>query len=95
MSRETWEVIKGSKNFYVNSYRRGLTALIISLFLNCILGLLIIYTHLTEPERDFYATSGVTPPIQLKPLLAPNYSPNALLPPDPPAENEGDKFIPQ
>lgn len=95
MSRETWEVIKSSKNFYVNSYRRGLIALIISLLINCILGLLIAYIHLTEPERDFYATSGVTPPIQLTPLPTPNYSPSALLPPDPPAENEEEKLIPQ
>lgn len=95
MSRETWEVIKTSKNFYVSSYRRGLTALMISLILNCVFIIFIAYTHLTEPQRDFYATSGITPPIQLKPLLAPNYSPNALLPPDPPAENEGDKLIPQ
>ncbi|KTD67790.1 MULTISPECIES: type IVB secretion system protein IcmM/DotJ [Legionella] len=94
MSRETWGLIKGSKNFYVNSYRRGLTTLIISLLLNCIFGVLIAYIYLTEPERDFYATSGIAPPIQLQPLLAPNYSSNALLPPDPPAENE-DKVIPQ
>ncbi|KTC91032.1 type IVB secretion system protein IcmM/DotJ [Fluoribacter dumoffii] len=94
MSRETWELIKSSKNFYVNSYRRGLIALIISLLLNCILGFFIVYVHLTEPERDFYATSGIAPPIQLQPLSAPNYSSNALLPPDPPAESE-DKLIPQ
>ncbi|CAM2748351.1 Component of the Dot/Icm secretion system. inner membrane protein [Legionella steigerwaltii] len=94
MSRETWELIKSSKNFYVNSYRRGLITLILSLILNCIFGVLIAYIHLTEPERDFYATSGIAPPIQLQPLSAPNYSSNALLPPDPPAENE-DKLIPQ
>ncbi len=94
MSRETWELIKSSKNFYVNSYRRGLIALIISLIVNCVFGVLIGYVHLTEPERDFYATSGIAPPIQLQPLLAPNYSSNALLPPDPPAESE-DKLIPQ
>ncbi|AWN75381.1 TPA: type IVB secretion system protein IcmM/DotJ [Legionella anisa] len=95
MSREAWEVIKSNKNFYVNSYRRGIIALIISLLINCIFGLLIAYIHLTEPERDYYATSGIAPPIQLQPLLAPNYSSNALLPPDPPAEAEEDKLIPQ
>ncbi|PWY56959.1 phosphoesterase [Legionella qingyii] len=94
MSRETWELIKNSKNFYVISYRRGLITLIISLIVNCIFGVLIAYIHLTEPERDYYATSGISPPIQLQPLLAPNFTANALLPPDPPAESE-DKLIPQ
>lgn len=94
MGRETWELAKSSKNFYVNSYRRGLITLIISSVVNCIFGALIAYIHLTEPERDFYATSGVAPPIQLTPLLAPNFSSSALLPPDPSAESE-DKLIPQ
>jgi intracellular multiplication protein IcmM len=94
MNRDTWELIKKSKNFNVNIYRRGLTALNISLVLSSIFGLLLFYMYLTEPERDFYATSGVAPPIQLQPLLAPNYSSNALLPPDPPAESE-EKLIPQ
>ncbi|WP_454782951.1 type IVB secretion system protein IcmM/DotJ [Legionella sp. WA2022007384] len=94
MSRDSWELIKNSKNFYVISYRRGLITLIISSIVNCIFGVLIVYIHLTQPERDYYATSGIAPPIQLQPILAPNFTPNALLPPDPPAESE-DKLIPQ
>ena len=94
MNRDTWDLIKSSKNFYVNVYRHGLVALIISLVLSCICVLLLFYIYLTEPERNFYATSGIAPPIQLQPLEAPNYSPNALLPPDPPTESE-EKLIPQ
>ncbi|MGL5741190.1 MAG: type IVB secretion system protein IcmM/DotJ [Legionella sp.] len=94
MNRDTWDLIKNSKNFYVNVYRRGLVALIISLLLSCIIGVLMFYVYLTEPERDFYATSGIAPPIKLRPLATPNFSSNALLPPDPPMEEE-DKPIPQ
>lgn len=94
MSRETWSLIKKSKRFDVNVYRRGLGALIVSLLLSCILGLAMFYIHLTEPERDFYATSGVAPPIKLTPMATPNYSAQALLPPDPPSESE-DKLIPE
>jgi intracellular multiplication protein IcmM len=94
MSRVSWDVIKRSKGFYINSYRLGLMALIISMLLNCFFGAMIAYIQLTEPERDFYATSGIAPPIQLKALLTPNYSSSPLLPPDPPAENEN-KLIPQ
>ena len=88
MNRETWEIVKNSKNFNVNVYRRGLTALIISLLFSCFFVLSMFYIYLTEPERDFYATSGVAPPIKLQPLAAPNFSSNALLPPDPVEEIE-------
>lgn len=94
MNRDTWALIKKSKNFNVNIYRRGLVALIISMILGCILGLIVFYTYLKEPERDYYATNGAMPPIMLQALPAPNYSSNALLPPDPPTEAE-DKLIPQ
>ncbi|MDW8867305.1 type IVB secretion system protein IcmM/DotJ [Legionella pneumophila] len=87
MSRETWALIKRNKNFNVHIYRRGLTLLILSLGLSCGLSGLIYYVHMHEPERDFYATSGITPPIQLKPMPTPNMSSEALLPPDPPDED--------
>ncbi|KTC83926.1 type IVB secretion system protein IcmM/DotJ [Legionella cincinnatiensis] len=94
MSRETWSLIKKSKRFDVNVYRRGLVALIFSLIVSCIFCLSLFYLYLTEPERDFYATSGVAPPIKLSPMLSPNYSAQALLPPDPVSDGE-DKLIPE
>lgn len=94
MNRETWNIIKNSKNFNVRVYRRGVTVLIGSLVLNFVLGILIFYQHLKLPERDYYATSGVTPPILLKPMLTRNYKPVALLDPDPPIDNV-EKVIPQ
>lgn len=94
MSRETWALIKCKKNFNVHVYRRGLFLIIISLLLNVIIGLLMFYIYVNEPERDYYATSGITPPIKLKSMSAPNASPNALLPPDPPTDDV-QRVIPQ
>lgn len=94
MSRDTWSLIKNSKRFDVHVYRRGLIALIVSLLLSGILGLVQFYIYLSEPERNYYATSGVAPPIKLTPMLAPNYSTKALLPPDPLSESE-EKTIPE
>lgn len=94
MGRETWNTIKRSKSFYVRTYRQAGMYLIASVFINVFLGLAIYYVHFHEPERDFYATSGVAPPIKLTPLTAPNYSGTALLPPDPINDDEM-KVIPQ
>ncbi len=94
MNREMWGIIKNSKAFNVNVYRRGLTSIIVSLGLSCFFGLLLFYLYLSQPERNYYATNGVTPPVQLKPLSARNMSSNALLEPDPPSVPE-QKLIPQ
>ncbi len=94
MSRESWALIKEHKNFNVHVYRRGLLMIIISLILSSIIGLLMFYFYLHQPERDFYATSGITPPIKLQPLAAPNESSTALLPPDPPTDDV-QRVIPQ
>lgn len=94
MSRTSWELIKGHKNFYVNVYRRGLTILIGSVLLNVGIGLLIAFAYFHQPVRDYYATSGITPPIKLNPMSAPNMSSQPLLEPDPPTENE-ERLIPQ
>ncbi len=94
MSREAWALIQQNKNFNVHIFRRGLTALIVSLGLSCIIVLLMFYTYLREPEPDYYATDGITPPIQLQPLLDANNSSTWLLPPDPP-NDDSVRVIPQ
>lgn len=94
MSRENWALIKRNKNFNVNVYRRGLSFLIFVLFLNVGMGVLIAYIYLHQPERDFYATSGVAAPIQLTVMLAANMSSQPMLPPDPPMD-DGARIIPQ
>ena len=94
MSRETWYLIKHNKNFNVHVYRRGLFLLIISLLLSCIIGLLMFYLYIHQPEREYYATSGITPPVKLNAMSAPNETSNALLPPDPPTDDV-QRVIPQ
>lgn len=94
MSREKWDLIKRQKNFNVRLFRKGVKLLIFSLVLNFILGILIFYKYLNLPARDYYATNGITPPEQLTPLMAPNYTSSALLDPDPPTVTE-EKVIPQ
>lgn len=78
-----YDYIKNRKRFYVHSYRRALRLLMVSLILNGGILLGIGYQVISEPERDFYATDGISAPVKLTPLLQPNASPNALLTPDP------------
>lgn len=93
MSRGNWNKIKQSKFFYVKIYRKLLSAIIASLLINIILCAGIIYSHLHKPLRAYYATNGVTPPVQLSARSVPNYSEVYLLPPDPVNENDN-KVIP-
>ena len=94
MSRGTWTLVKNNKNFNVHVYRRGLVLLGISLLLSCFTGLLMFYIYVNRAERDYYATSGITPPVKLNALSAPNASSTALLDPDPPTGNT-QMLIPQ
>lgn len=93
MSRGTWEIIKHSKSFYIRTYRLGVKSLIISMVINLLLGLMVCYVHFYQLEPDYYATSGIVPPIRLAALLTPNYSNAPLLEPDP-IEEEVTKMIP-
>lgn len=79
MSREKWRLIKHSKGYYVSIYRRLITLLSLSTFITLVLLILIARAYLRLPERDYYATSGVTPPIQLTARLEPNFSSAPLL----------------
>lgn len=87
MSRESWALIKQKKSFNVNAYRRGLAVLIFSLILSSALSAFIFLRYLAIPERDYYATSGIAPPVQLKVMFAPNLSSQALLDADPPTDD--------
>lgn len=95
MSIQAWQEIIHRKSFYVQTYRRTITALFISLILNAVLGLGLYFAYLIQPEPEFYATSGVTQPLKLTARLAPNELSTALLAPDPLPENEQPKAIPQ
>lgn len=67
---------------------------VFSLLLNIALCVAISYRYFHQPEQQFYATNGVTAPMLLEPLDAPNNLSNALLPPDPLIMDQT-KFIPQ
>lgn len=83
MREEFFDEIKQSKSFYIRTYRRSMTFMIVSLFFNILLMLAIFYTYFNQPERDFYATNGVSAPVKLNPMDKPNESGQALLEPDP------------
>ncbi|MBA2657027.1 MAG: phosphoesterase [Tatlockia sp.] len=93
MSGDSWNKIINSKAFYIRTYRVAGKSLIISLLINIILSLAIYYSYFHQPERDFYATSGITPPVKLNPLDQRNYSTTPLLGADPPDDNSV-KLIP-
>ncbi|HAF87635.1 MAG: phosphoesterase [Legionellaceae bacterium] len=79
MNREKWQNIKNTRYFYVVIYRKLLSIIAISVALNILLCFAIIFTYWHQPQGDFYATNGMTPPIQLKVLNQPNNTSQALL----------------
>ncbi len=95
MSIQAWNTIKSSKFFYVKTYRQLSTMLFISLVVNVILGVLVYFSYINLPARDFYSTNGITPPAKLTPMLTPNRSSQALLAPDPEINDNQVKVIPQ
>ena len=88
MSRGTWRLIEQSKRFHVRTYRKAGSALIVSVFINLMLGLGIYYLYFNQPEHDFYATNGVTSPEMLTPMDTRNDTSVPLLPNDPDIDNE-------
>lgn len=88
MSRSKWEVVKHSKAFFIRNYRHSLNALMISLALNVLLCGAIYYLHFHEPAPNFYATSGIVPPVGLPPLSAPNTLSTPLLEDEPLTDTE-------
>lgn len=83
MGKAAWNVIRQGKFFYVGLYRKILFLLGISLVLNLLLCVGVYYFYFHQPLPEFYASNGVTQPIKLTPRFSPNYSSEALLPPEP------------
>ncbi len=94
MNREKWAKIKNNKNYNVRIFRRGTSVIMVMLVFIFILQILILYFYLGQPEPDFYSTNGVTEPMKLRPLAAPNNTSVFLLAPDPPIVNF-DRDLPQ
>ena len=83
MGKAVWSTIRKSKFFYAVLYRRMLIMLWISLLINIAISLGVYYFYFQRPPHTFYASNGVTQPIKLMPRLSPNYSAEAILPPEP------------
>ena len=71
--------VKSSKLFYRGLFRRLLYLMIFSVMLNIIFVYFIYREIKLRPGPNYYATSGVSPPIELKALSHPNYSSTPLL----------------
>ncbi len=61
------------------TFRKTCNALIASITLSVLLSIGIHYVYFIQPDRNYYATSGVTPPVQLTDMDDPNYSAYPLL----------------
>ncbi|MBA2654551.1 MAG: type IVB secretion system apparatus protein IcmL/DotI [Gammaproteobacteria bacterium] len=73
------EVVQMRKNFYRDSYRRVVTALLFMILVSLILSAIIYYLATHRPEPKYFATSAdgrITP---IYPLTAPMVSDSALL----------------
>ncbi len=79
MSRRSRDLIKSSKRFYVTVYRWLGSVLVFFVVLNLCLSLIVYYVFLNQPQRDYYATYGETPPVMLTAMDEPNYSSLPLL----------------
>lgn len=85
---------KERKHFFRNSFRNVLWLIYASLFLNILFIIGIYQVIINREEPDYYATSGIKPPIKLSPMSQPNYSSEALLPPAPEDGSEyADKVV--
>lgn len=88
MRREQWRVMRGSKQFYVRTFRLAENTLVFSLLMNVLLGCAIYHVHFNKPERHFYVTNGVVPPTELSSMDTPNEGAEPLLANDPDAKDD-------
>ncbi len=94
MSKESWSLIKNSKRFYVRAFRWTASLVVLSVFINLLLGMAVYYLYFNQPENDFYVTDGVTPPALLTPMDEANET-NVPLLADDPATDDETRAIPQ
>lgn len=86
MRQENLSEKKNRKGFYVSGFRLSVSLLMVSVILNLGLSAGIQNRLVRIPEPNFYATDGISAPILLNPLKAPNESSTPLLPDDLPEE---------
>ena len=79
MARKSIEFIIHGKNFYRDSFRKVSKFLLISLLISVCLLIGIYFSIISRGEEDYYATSGVRPPVLLHARYEPNMSSEPLL----------------
>lgn len=94
MSKGSWDIIKRSKRFYIRTFRRTSSTLIVSTAINVALLIGIYYSYFSRPQPDFYATDGVTPPIFLTAMDEPNNTSMPMLANDQ-AQDDNNRVIPK
>jgi hypothetical protein len=96
MSQVYWDNIRSNIYFYIKTYRRLCNILIFLLGFSFVLTLINIYFYMARPSRHYFATNGVSAPLELVQMDRPNDTAYALLPPDPTEEMiMTDRIIPQ
>lgn len=83
MRRESLTEKKKSKGFYCTGFQKAVNVLFVSVALNICFVMAIHSKIAHKIEPNFYASDGVSSPIMLNPLDAPNESSTPLLPDDP------------
>ena len=94
MSRGSWDIIKRSKRFYIRTFRRTGSALIVSTAINVMLLVGIYFSYFDRPEHDYYSTDGVTPPILLTVMDEPNHTSVPMLANDQ-VQDDNNRVIPR
>lgn len=74
---------KTSKTFLRNNFRKVILLIMVSLLLNGLFSFGIYNNMIHRKPPNYYATSGMTPPIKLNARSEPNYTATPLLAPDP------------
>lgn len=90
MSIGKYQEQKGSRYFYVRSYRLAVKLIVFLNIMNLILFFMVRHFYYQHPERGYYSSNGITFPVKLSPLRQPNYESKALLPDDIPKEKAVD-----
>ena len=80
MSRSAWHETVLSKQFYVLLYRKLINFIVLSLIFNFGLCSLAMYLYFNRSQSVYYASDGITPPVELAAMTLPNESSTALLP---------------
>ena len=93
MTIQAVRLVRTSKVFYRNGFRKVIMLLFFSLVINTLLGFGIYNKMINQKIPDFYSTNGLTAPAALNMLLDPNYSSKALLKPDPDHDDDDEVMM--